>query len=49
MSVHEDTTENGISFHGSRFQVKQRLWSIQSLNYLTFLPEGAVTMDANTN
>lgn len=34
MSVHEDTTENGISFHGSRFQVKQRLWSIQSLNYL---------------
>lgn len=58
MSVHEDTTANGISFHGSRFQVKQRLWSIQSLNYLmgtrareslTFLPEGAVTMDADTN
>lgn len=34
MTVREDTTVNGISFHGSRFQVKQRLWSIQSLNYL---------------
>ena len=34
MSVREDAAVNGISSHGSQFQVKQRLWSIQSLNYL---------------
>lgn len=34
MNVCEDATTNGISFHGPQFQVKQRLWSIQSLNYL---------------
>lgn len=34
MSVCEDAAVNGISSHGSWFQVKQRLWPIQSLNYL---------------